>query len=138
MNIISSENEIIISAGVVVLGWFVTHLLISFKSVRDDKRRIITNHLINAYTILTNDIAHRLQTDERSNKLEKLISQIQLFGDKKQVELVKKLADDVANGSSFELDPLINSLRESLRKSLGLKSITDNVVWLRFEKFNKK
>jgi len=66
--------------------------------------------LINAYRVLTNEISHRTETPERSEKLENILSDIQLFGSTYQVELTKSLADQVASGGEFELDPLINNL----------------------------
>lgn len=97
------------------------------------KRRDLTiGHLINAYRVLTNDISHRPNTKERSIKLENILSDIQLFGSIEQIKMARDLADVVASRESFELDPLINSLRDDLRKQLELKQVNGNVKWLRF------
>ncbi len=70
--------------------------------------------------------------------MEKIVSEIQLFGSNEQVELAKKLANDVANGEQFALDPLINSLRTELRQQLELKRIEGNVTWLRWSEKKEK
>ncbi|MCD8567640.1 MAG: hypothetical protein LRY50_04605 [Geovibrio sp.] len=125
------EIELIISSLIVIAGWIFNGWWSSKRAVQDDKRKIITSHLIDAYRILNNEVAHRKSTEER-NKNMKLIGAIQLFGNEEQIELAKKLAYDIAKGGIFELDPLINSLRDSLRKSLNLKHIQGNVTWVRF------
>ena len=60
-----------------------------------------------------------------------------MFGSEEQVNLVKELASTVVTGSDAELDPLINSLRKSLRKELSLEPVVVNVQWLR-KKSDKK
>jgi len=91
-------------------------------------------HLISAYRILTNEISHRQLTLERELLLENILTDIQLFGSKKQIILAKDLIDEVGLGNEFQLDPLINSLRNSLRKELDLSFVDGNVRWLRFKK----
>ena len=50
-----------------------------------------------------------------------------------KLELAKKLADDVAAGGEFQVDDLTNSLRDDLRRQIGLKPVKGNVKWLRFK-----
>jgi len=49
-----------------------------------------------------------------------------------QIDFAKSLADDVASGKGFDLDPLIKNLRDDLRKELDLKKVMGSVRWLRF------
>jgi hypothetical protein len=58
---------------------------------------------------------------------------MQLFGSTEQAMLAKQLANTVAAGEEFELDPLINNLRTDLRSQLELEAIQGNVTWLRFK-----
>ncbi len=126
--------KIIVTISLAVVGWTIGHYYTN-KRIRDQKRRDLSvEHLINAYRILVNDISHRAETPERDRKLEDILSDIQLFGSEYQVKIAKKLAEDVANGGEFLLDPLINSLRDDLRKELHLSKIDGNVKWLRFSK----
>jgi hypothetical protein len=116
---------------VAVLGWLVGHYFTNKRDRASKRRDVSLQHLINAYRVLTDDISHRPETIERTNKLESIITDIQLFGSKKQIELVKQLVVEVAAGGEFQLDPLINDLRNDLRKEIGLQEIEGNVKWLR-------
>ena len=86
---------------------------------------------MNSYRILANDISHRKLNIERGTKLEILIADLQLFGNKEQIELAKKLANVIAKGEDFDLDPLLNNLGNDLRKRLDLDSVEGNVQWIR-------
>jgi len=124
--------KIITTIILAVIGWIIGHLLTNRINQKQKRRELSTEHLVNAYRILTNEISHRVETKERSLKLENILSDIQLFGSSIQVEMARELANEVAQGDSFELDLLINSLRDDLRKQLGLDKINGNVTWLRF------
>ncbi|QIR76606.1 hypothetical protein FA592_10380 [Sulfurospirillum diekertiae] len=126
--------KIIITICLAVLGWLIAHSFTAKRDLKNKQREISITHLINAYRILTNDVSHRELTDERNEKLENILADIQLFGSQEQVELAKNLAVTVAAGGQFELDPLINSLRNNLRKELNLSKVEDNVQWLRCER----
>jgi hypothetical protein len=122
-----------ITALIAVLGWLAGHYFSDKRDRSNKKRELTTKHLINAYSVLTNEVSHRKQTPERQQKPEYIITEIQLFGSAEQVILAKKLANEVAAGREFELDPLINSLRTDLRIQLELEPINGNVTWLRFK-----
>lgn len=124
--------KILATISLAVIGWIVGYYFTTRKDINQKRRDISIEHLINAYRVLTNDISHRNQSRENNTKLENILSDIQLFGTEEQIEMAKKLADTVAKGGEFQLDPLINSLRNNLRKMIGLKKVTGNVRWLRF------
>lgn len=125
--------KILATVATAAAGWIAVHY---FNSRRDKflkRRDLRIEYLINVYRILTNEISHREGTKERGEKLENILSDIQLFGSKTQVVLAKELATEIAAGQFFELDPLINDLRNDLRKQLKLSKIEGNIKWLRFE-----
>ncbi len=124
--------KISVTITLAVIGWLIAHYFTSKRDVTNKRREISIEHLVKAYRVLINDISHREPNENRILALENILSDIQLFGSSEQVELAKKLADDVDAGGDFELDPLINSLRIDLRKQLELKPIEGNVKWLRF------
>jgi hypothetical protein len=126
--------KIIITICLAVIGWLIAHSFTAKRDLKNKQREISITHLINAYRILTNDVANRELTDERKEKLENILADIQLFGSKEQVELAKNLAVTVAAGDQFELNPLINSLRNDLRQELNLPKVEGNIKWLRFTK----
>ena len=125
--------KIVVTIILAVIGWIIGHHFTRKRDVMSKKREITLDHLINAYRILTHDITRRPETKERNEKLEAIISDIQLFGSEEQIELVKELVDTVVAGGEFRLDLLTNNLRNDLRKQIGLKPAKGNVKWLRFE-----
>lgn len=125
------------TALIVIIGWWVVHYFTTKRDRLNKRRELTIQHLITAYNTLTNDIAHREHSVERWRNLEKIVSEIQLFGSIEQVGLAKNLANDVARGEQLELDPLINSLRTDLRQQLELKKIEGNVTWLRWSEKKK-
>ncbi|MCG3678015.1 hypothetical protein L5F07_01970 [Aliarcobacter butzleri] len=125
--------KIVLSVIIAVIGWIVAHYFTSKRDVSNKKREIRLNYLIEVYLILTNDLTERGNIDSKKAEIiEKIISQVQLLGSKKQVELVKTLADSIGKGEIIEYDTLINSLRDDLRKELELEKIEGNVHWARF------
>lgn len=124
--------KIIVTIVLAVIGWITAHYYTAKRDIENKKREIVTTHLINAYRVITNEVSHRDPSIERNIKLENLLSDIQLFGSREQIALAKKLADNVAAGSVFELNDLIVSLRSDLRKQLNLSHVPGNVKWLRF------
>ncbi|MGE0052178.1 MAG: hypothetical protein AB7S49_11710 [Arcobacter sp.] len=116
-----------------ILGWIIAHYFTSKRDVSNKKREIILNYLIEAYLILTNDLTERGEIDlKKAEKIEKIMSQVQLLGSKEQVNLVKKLAVSIGKNEINEYDSLINSLRDDLRMELELEKIEGNVQWARF------
>ena len=126
--------KIIITAVIAVLGWIVAHYFSSTRDRKIKQREIKTTHLIKAYTILANDITEREFTPEIDEKLELLISELQLFGSHRQIELTKQLTDNIINGGKFNFDDLLNDIRNDLRKELALKPVPGTVRWLRLNK----
>ena len=125
--------KIMLSVIIAVIGWIIAHYFTSKRDVSNKKREIRLNYLIEVYLILTNDLTERGNIDSKKAEIiEKIISQVQLLGSKKQVELVKTLADSIGKGEIIEYDTLINSLRDDLRKELELEKIEGNVHWARF------
>lgn len=130
--------KVITTIAIAVTGWVVGHIINSMRDVRLKKRETSTKYLIDAYRVLSHEINNRDLTEERKVQLENLIADIQLFGSIDQINLAKRLAEEIVENTSFSLDPLINSLRDSLRDQLGLGKVTGNVRWLRFRANSKK
>jgi hypothetical protein len=107
--------KIAVTVTLAVIGWIVAHFFTVRRDLESKRRELSTAHLIDAYRILTNEVSHRDLNHDRSEKLENILSDIQLFGSVEQVQLARRLAEDVAAGHMFELDPLINSLRDDLQ-----------------------
>ena len=119
---------------ILIVGWFVGNYFSTKRAEVNKRRDLSTKFLIDAYRTLTIKISGRKPSTERNSEFENLIADIQLFGSEEQVNLVKELVNTVATGSDADLDPLINSLRKSLRKELSLDPVVGNVEWLRDQK----
>ncbi len=116
-----------LSVATVVVGW-----TIASKIKRDEKRREIkTKFLSEAYLTLAHEFSQRDPNEVDYKKIQLLVSKIQLYGDRNQVEMVKKMCEQISNNENFDLDPLLNSLRNSLRKDLNLEEIKSTTTWLR-------
>lgn len=126
--------QIIVTIVLAVIGWIIAHRFTNFREIAQKRRELTTKVLIDSYYVLTNDIAQRELTDERTSKLEFTLSQIQLFGTEEQVDLVWEFIQNRVNRNEASLDPLIKSLRNSLREDLNLSRIDSNVSWIRHKK----
>ena len=130
--------KIFVTIFLAVIGWLVGHYFTTKRDVSNKRRELIIQHLIEAYRIMANEVSHRDKSAERDKKFEDILSDIQLFGSSHQINLVKKLIEELSIGAVVELDPLINSLRDDLRKQLKLRYIEGNIRWLRFEEYTDK
>jgi len=65
-------------------------------------------------------------------KFENLMTEIQLFGSREQVEMAKKISKETAENGVSEIDPLIEVLRSNLRRELNLEELDEPTIWLRF------
>lgn len=113
------------------LGWVIAHYFTARRDVSTKRRELVINHLIDTYKILTCEISHSPATAERMKLIESMVADIQLFGSAQQIQLAQELIEQLTKGQDFDLDPLINSLRNDLRTSLGLSKAQGNVHWVR-------
>ncbi len=135
--------KIFVTITLAIIGWVTAHYFTSKRDITNKRREMTIEHLVSAYQILTHEVSHRDLSVDRRIIFENILSNIQLFGSIEQVELAKQLADDAAASDNFQLDPLINSLRNDLRSQLKLSSVEGNVKWLRTDvnngtAYNKK
>jgi hypothetical protein len=124
--------KLIVTVLVAVAGWIFAGWLSSRRDTANKRRDLVVQHLIDAYKIFTQEIGHREKSIESITKLENLLSEIQLFGSRTQVELARKLSNQVAQDGASEIDPLVEEMRNSLRKELGLEPVEGATIWLRF------
>jgi len=124
--------SLIITALLVIAGWYIVHRLSDRRSLDEAKRKLVIDHRISAFRVLANEISHRRPTPERARMIEDLLSEIQLFGSTDEVQLVKDFADLLVKKNEVDLNGLLNRLRDNLRDQLGLVPIEGNVKWVRF------
>ncbi|HEV8107174.1 MAG TPA: hypothetical protein VGP97_06585, partial [Burkholderiales bacterium] len=81
-----------IPGALVVAGWFFVHLLNARRDLAQRKREARLKALETAYIRLA-DSANRPLTDEILDELELFVSEIQLYGTPRQVELMGKVVE---------------------------------------------
>jgi hypothetical protein len=121
--------KILISVSMAVVGWVIAHYFTSKREVQNKRREIRVSFLIEAYQKLENAI-QRSSTKVGAD-LELVVANIQLFGSEEQILLAKKIANDIANNGSADLEPLLKNLRTNLRDDLQLSKTDDGIQFLR-------
>jgi len=93
-----------------------------------------TEYLISAYRRLANS-ANRppMEDSQYFRDMESAIADIQLFGTKRDIELVYSFLTEFAQRGQATLDPLLLELRNRLRDELGYEEVAENVRWFRPE-----
>jgi hypothetical protein len=117
----------------VVIGWVVTDYLTKRRDVESQKRKIRTDYLVNVFRFLATSISNRNPSEEDWRKFEDIIADIQLFGTPEQIRLLKAVTNQIAEKKEFDLDPILNNLRDHLRSDLDLESIDGNIRWIRYQ-----
>ena len=125
--------KIVITIVLAIGGLIIAHYFTSKRDINNKRREIRLKYLIDSYITLTHEIAQRELTKENKRKLEDLLLDIQLYGNIEQVLFSIELSKNVAKGFSFDIVPLINSLRRELRQELKLKEIDSDLILLRFK-----
>jgi hypothetical protein len=94
---------------------------------RENKRREQRiAYLVSAFRALSK-ASHHPRLYEVAEDVEQAVSDIQLFGTPRQVELVRAFATQLATAKEAELDSLLSELRDSLRRELGRGRVTGNM-----------
>ena len=130
------DITLIISVTIAVLGWFVVNRLESILETKKKRLEFRSENLVTIYSDLTELMAYsnssKIRASEDSREqvdlIIDIIRYIQLFGDANQIKLALKMGDDYAKamkypGSIVDVEPLVNSVRDSLRKYLNLEDV---------------
>lgn len=106
--------------GAIVGGWLV-HRLALLRDIQSARRDQRVDYLVAAYRRLIK-VSNRPGglSHEQVSEFEDALSDIVLLGEPEEIETSRVIMVDMANGGSATLDPLINALRNSLRKEIGL------------------
>ncbi len=128
-------GPLLVTTLVAVGGWFVGHALSVQRDRANKKRDLRVTYLIEAYRRLES-CAHSL-SPSHSTVLESAIADIQLFGSRRQVELVQAFATDFSEHHGASLDELLRDLRHEIRDELSLQSVSDRIVHLRITDKNE-
>ncbi len=121
----------IIGILIIVVGWFVGYFLSKRQDVINKRKEIRINYLINAWKLIEESANRK---DGKMNKnLEVAVADIQLFGSKKQIELMQKFVDEFTKNKSADTLELLIDLRKDLREELNLEKVPNIFKFLRTE-----
>ena len=125
---------LIITSILTISGWLVGSYLNSNRDYDNKLRDIKLSYLIDAYRKLANASQRTTNRDHFKFDMESAISDIQLFGTNEQIKKLNIALDKVSiNQRGIELDPVLNDLRNSLRKEINLNPIESTVRWIRID-----
>jgi hypothetical protein len=121
------------AAGMVpVLGWWVVNFLSKRRDVENDRRKLRTEYLVEAYRRMESASHRKGRQKEFEDRLESAVADIQLLGTAKQADLAAQFGIDMAEKGVAYMDELLRDLRDSLRSELKLESLTKSNRVLRF------
>lgn len=117
---------IVVGLVIAVGGWFATGV----QNRRAVRRTTRIEYLLSAYRRL-DDASGRALDSAREADLESAVADIQLLGSVHQVELANEFVREFASDRAAGAGPLLESLRQSLRRELLLDRAPPREVWLR-------
>ena len=110
-------------------------MLNSQRDVRSKRREIQIAALKNLYLKLSNVSQRKTFTEDMKKDIESLVSEIQLYGNKKLTELTGELVERFKKNEGWiSFDELQKELRDLIRKDLGLPKLGNEVWWIRFQR----
>lgn len=119
-------------------GWYVVHWLTASRDQLNKRKDLKVEYLLKAYRNLSN-AANRTNPNEFGLQFEEAVSDIQLLGSPKQIELLHKaLSERDSNGNHVGVNDVLEELRVDLRNELALESISSKAKFFRFSRGGKR
>jgi len=121
------DCSVIITIFIALIGWIVSYYFLNIQIQKTKKKEILTNYLIEAYKNIENACGRGDErTIEQTHNLENAVAIIQLFGTIEEIQLAKKMANDMNCNSETDPRELLVLLRNDLRKELNLKQASSH------------
>ena len=131
--------QLLLASLIVIMGWFVAHLLAANRDLDIKHRDIRMDYLIKAYQRLANAVHREPKPNSPYFRdMELTVADIQLFGNESQIKKVEIFLAEFEKKGKGSLDDLLSDLRDELRKELGLSKIEGNIRWFRPEGVGRK
>ena len=119
-----------ISVFIAIAGWITGHYFNSKRDTVANRKKLVTEYQIDAYRKL-NSLACVLVNRTKGTKsleedIHSAVGDIQIFGTRRQIELVKEISEHLAKKGGVpgsHLNDLLVDLRNSLRTELGLDTV---------------
>jgi hypothetical protein len=125
-------GQLVATFSVTAVGWWVAYYFSKRRDIENDRRKLRTEYLLEAYRKLQN-ASHRVGSEKIYNDaLESAISDIQLLGTERQSRLAAQFSLDMAEKGVAYMDDLLLDLRNELRVELNLEPLSNPSRVLRF------
>ncbi len=126
------NSGIFIPAVITILGWLIISKLTYSRDEKNRQKNIQIEYLVNAYRdigIFITRQSKNCMTTDIYLKFEIAVRNIQIYGDPEEIKLLQEYIDNLKT-QDYSVDPLLNKLRDNLRKSLKLSKIESNTYWV--------
>lgn len=120
---------IVVGAVIAVAGWIASGEL----TRRAMRRQTQVEYLLSAYRRLEAASNRRMSVDHEG-AIESAVSDIQLLGTARQVELAEAFSQAFAGTGNADTSALLEELRRSLRQELDLERVPERRSWLRISR----
>lgn len=117
---------LVVGVLIAVGAWFANGIL----ARRAVRRQMRIDYLMSAYRQLES-ASNRAMTVDHESAIEHAISEIQLLGTTRHVELADEFARQFASAAIADAGALLEELRATLRKELLLEPLPGRRIWLR-------
>jgi hypothetical protein len=129
----SDMMKLLIPAVVVMIGWIISHQFSSWRDRENRRREHRLNYLIDAFRSISK-ASHHPALHEIAQDIERAVSDIQFLGSQRQIKAAQEFANSLAGSKKADLDPLLTSLRDELRREVGREPFTGPILWLKISK----
>jgi len=132
-NIFNSETfTFFISSFITIVSWFAISYLTSEREKKNKQTEIKIKYLVDAYRDISIFITrenHKCITVEVHNNFERAIRDIQIYGSLDEIQLVNDYVMNI-NKKGYNIDPLLNKLKNNLRTTLNLEPNDTPTHWV--------
>jgi hypothetical protein len=120
-----------IPALVIVVGWFFAHRLSASRDLATRRREARIKALEAAYMRIATSMNRPIDA-EAIRLLETFVAELQLYGTPHQIQLMSEIVEGFKKpNKTVSYDPILEDLRDTIRKELKLEVVSGPVWWLR-------
>jgi hypothetical protein len=127
---------VFVAGALTILGWWAVNWLGEKRDRRNKIRELRMQYLTNACRLIA-QVGRQGDVLPLARELEEAVSDVYLFGTSRQIELVRKFVVEFSTRQSANMDELINTLRNDLRRDLLLPPLAGNAAFLKVTPLKK-
>ena len=123
---------LVVTIVVAMAGWIVVHRLNAERDLRNRRLELRTRYLLEVYRKLERSCG-KVVTREMADDIEVALADLQLLGSAEQVRMARQYIAAHGNRdlAGINVGPIMEEIRNSLRRELSLKPIKESVDHLR-------